>query len=227
MAPQTHGESARSRAVLVRKYRRAIREILALQGLLAFDRADRAVQEHAAEARARVEQMQFTLTRFESWSRRHQRLTAAVSADPMRPQGTVLKALQRKRGRMLIAMSAHAEAFYYFAHRAAACLREIQGFGSFGKRARPFGTRDVRNHLIEHPEVATAHRNYTVHRPEGFVLKPFRRDGASSLHKDAGLYPNAAEFVDALFLGLQHARQALSPAARAVAVAAKKRTVAR
>lgn len=183
---------------LLADYRKAIVQVLALQGRLAYARVPDVQSEHAAEARARIEQMRFALLRCRILQAATQRVAMTVQglpADQLR--GPLLRRWQRRRGRLMIAMSFYAEAFYYFAHRAAESLQRVDGFKNF----KPIGTRNVRNNLIEHP--VAVHRNFNIDRPEGFRLKPYRRQGASAKFPDAGLYPNAEEFVRLLLVRLQ------------------------
>jgi hypothetical protein len=87
----------------------------------------------------------------------------------------------------------YAEAFYQAAFRAYAVLRQVPEFKAF----KPVGVRSVRNWFIQHGENTGGRlaRNYRFDIPEGFRIKPFGPEVAA---EDAGLYPNAEEFISAL-----------------------------
>ncbi len=177
---------------LLAEYRKAIAQLGELQGRLAYKHVPDDQQEHAGEASARIMQMRFALKRCKALQADDVRNSATVRGIPAgQLKGALLRRYRRRRGRVRQSMSFYAEAFYYFAHRAAKCLSRVDGF-----KIKPVGTRDVRNKLIEHP--VAFYRNFIFDRPEGVRVKPFRREGASRQFPDAGLYPNAKEFVDLL-----------------------------
>jgi hypothetical protein len=78
------------------------------------------------------------------------------------------------------------EAFYWFAFRLRNVLRLLPGLGSFDGK----GVRDVRNHLLEHPEKG---QSGVIWGGFGFggecgpVLKAVRRGDQTDVWKDAGL----------------------------------------
>jgi hypothetical protein len=178
-------------SAIIRKYGVAIRRLVVFQGTLRPTGGSLRDQEHAIEARQRLEQMLYALQRVRALERRHAALEANVATWVAPPDDRTVMVLQARRGRIRKAMLFYAEAFYYFGHRA---TKSIQTAWSRGFKA--VGVRDVRNWLIEHPEVV--HRNFLWGRPQGVVLKPYRRPGDSTAHRDAGLYPNADEFIDDL-----------------------------
>jgi hypothetical protein len=92
------------------------------------------------------------------------------------------------------------EAFYYFAERVRSILKK-------DKRARPKipgleafdceGVRNVRNHLLEHPEGATSQiwsPSFGFGGSSGPCLKPSRSESTAGRLLDQGLYANAEEF---------------------------------
>jgi hypothetical protein len=101
------------------------------------------------------------------------------------------------------AVKAVAEAFYYFAGRAWKALGRVTGVDL---RFDPEGVRNVRNHMIEHPEGDDGLRVtwWMYDTPEGFVLAPGNPVGQKGW-TDRGLYPNAQEFVEKLMPKLERA----------------------
>lgn len=98
-------------------------------------------------------------------------------------------------------MRLYSDAFYFFAGRARALVRHkanpLPGLGSF----EAAGVRDVRNHLIEHPEGSASHvfaLSWAWGGPQGPVLKAVRHEGQEDTFPDAGLYVNAQVFRDHL-----------------------------
>jgi hypothetical protein len=132
------------------------------------------------EATIRLEQAEFFLRRFreaeikfsdEGWTR----TSASVAADPLRAFG---------------------EAFYYFAVRAVKALREVQ---DLDLSVDPVGIRNVRNHMVEHPEKPHGFRVtwWETDCAHGLVLAPGNAVGQQGW-TDRGLYPNAQEFIEKL-----------------------------
>lgn len=89
-----------------------------------------------------------------------------------------------------------AEAFYYFAWRFREVIRKVPGFKKFDA----VGIRDVRNHLIEHPEKQSKvlGGSFKHGGGEGPVLKPIRSEAQQGIFVDRGLLVNAAEMHDEL-----------------------------
>jgi len=102
----------------------------------------------------------------------------------------------------------YTEAFYYLAGRARAIARHqerplpgLQGFEAEG-------VRNVRNHLIEHPESRDSRvfiASWGRGGPQGPVLKSIRYSGQEATWPDRGLYRNAVEFRDRLTAALEGA----------------------
>ena len=88
------------------------------------------------------------------------------------------------------------EAFYYFAFRFREVVRRVPGFSKF----EAVGIRDVRNHLIEHPEKTSKvlDGSFKHGGVEGPVLKPIRSEAQKDVWLDRGLFVNAAEMRDQL-----------------------------
>jgi hypothetical protein len=93
-----------------------------------------------------------------------------------------------------------AEAFYYLAARLRSiCRRREPGLPGLEK-LEASGVRDVRNHLIEHPEGAASRileGGFGVDEEKGAVLKPWRIQGYEHF-QDQGLVANAQELVSEL-----------------------------
>ena len=87
------------------------------------------------------------------------------------------------------------ECFYYISFRTRTLLRSVPGLASFDCP----GIRDVRNHLIEHPEGKSSgvlENSFSWGRSYGPVIKSRRRD--TMVFMDKGLYVNYLEFQDLL-----------------------------
>jgi hypothetical protein len=100
------------------------------------------------------------------------------------------------------------ECFYYFAARARHIIRGMPELNSF----EAAGVRDVRNHLIEHPERRGSQilsRSFAFGGPNGPIVKPIR-DTSETAHPDAGLYANAHEFAVNLETALKRGTASLA-----------------
>ena len=88
------------------------------------------------------------------------------------------------------------EAFYYFAFRARQLLRLLPGVKNF----ECVGVRDVRNHLIEHPEKQSKVFliSFGWGGASGPAVKALRVDDQKDIFVDKGLYVNAQEFKEDL-----------------------------
>lgn len=100
---------------------------------------------------------------------------------------------------MLFDAELYTEAFYYFAFRVYCIAREglVPGLTAF----RCDGVRDVRNHLIEHPDGRSslvAIQGFGGGGDSGPVLKPGRYEHQVGLWEDRGLFVNAREFKEGL-----------------------------
>jgi hypothetical protein len=97
-------------------------------------------------------------------------------------------------GAMSLGLELQAESFYLIAWRLGLVLRKtVDGFKNFN----PPGVRKVRNWLIEHAERedrgGVMDHSFQFNMLEGACLKP-EAGGPDRVH-DAGLYPNAKEFI--------------------------------
>jgi hypothetical protein len=100
------------------------------------------------------------------------------------------------------------ECFYYFAARTRSVVRQMPELKSF----EAAGVRNVRNHLIEHPEKPASRvlsRSFGFGGPNGPILKALR-ESTETAHPDAGLYANAKEFADNFEQTLQAALRNLA-----------------
>ncbi|MBV9658286.1 MAG: hypothetical protein JO295_09270 [Verrucomicrobia bacterium] len=104
----------------------------------------------------------------------------------------------------------YTESFYYLAFR----FRQILTTQSRITGGHPlpllhsfecFGVRDVRNHLLEHPEGRTSQKFSQDHSLGGSDGPQLKLDSTPSAHTDRGLFVNAAEFNRQLHATLSHA----------------------
>jgi hypothetical protein len=88
------------------------------------------------------------------------------------------------------------ESFYYFGWRTREVLRSLPLLASFDA----LGLRNVRNHLLEHPEKQSKifQRSFSAGGPRGPTIKGPRQSDQVNVFPDAGIYANASEFVDNL-----------------------------
>jgi hypothetical protein len=93
-----------------------------------------------------------------------------------------------------------AEAFYYFAFRIRKILRNAEfpfpGFAKF----EASGVRDVRNHLIEHPEGGASrvmNQTWSWTPETGIALKTGRQEWEPKSFIDKGFRANVVEFTNA------------------------------
>jgi hypothetical protein len=103
----------------------------------------------------------------------------------------------------VIQCAIYAEAFYMFAFRNLDAIREINKrlFHKSAICTEPKGVRDVRNHLIIHPEnlpQPVLNRSFQMSKEDGrgIILKSFRSSTERTDFVDAGYRANAAEFRD-------------------------------
>ncbi len=104
------------------------------------------------------------------------------------------------------------ESYYYFAFRLRQILRNsahpFVGLASF----ESVGVRDVRNHLIEHPEGKSSrifNRTFSWAQESGMHLKTGRQAWESSEFIDAGFVANSDEFNISLSASLDRASEEL------------------
>jgi hypothetical protein len=116
---------------------------------------------------------------------------------------TEIRARGERENTVAFELKLYIEAFYYFAwrlRRILRCLPSLRGFESPG-------LRDVRNHLVEHPEGAGGftQQAWSWGGEEGPRLKPFRDARRGGECVDRGFYVNAYELRDILERRLQSA----------------------
>jgi hypothetical protein len=103
--------------------------------------------------------------------------------------------LTRQRVGAMADIVIDAESFYYFAFRARQIVRDLPGLGAF----ECSGVRDVRNHLVEHPDKknhsGVLMNSFGCGMPRGPVIKAVRLSHQVGKNPDAGLYVNALEFA--------------------------------
>jgi hypothetical protein len=146
-----------------------------------------------SEANRRLKRLLWILHRVERLEARHDRQWRRM--DPV--AGPEPESVFRRRRTLLRGygdeLEVMTEAFYYFAFRVRTILRKkLPDFKGFEAP----GTRDVRNHLIEHPTKALSF-NFTFASPgTGPILKLFRSEAGVPF--DRGLYLNAKELAENL-----------------------------
>lgn len=89
------------------------------------------------------------------------------------------------------------EAFYWFAGRTRSVIRLLPKLENF----EAAGIRNVRNHLLEHPEGKSSGvliTSFGYGGPNGPVVKAMRYDHQVGLWPDPGLFVNAVEFTENL-----------------------------
>lgn len=98
----------------------------------------------------------------------------------------------------LLQLEVYCEAFYYTAFRIYKIFEELK------IRFKSIGVRDVRNHLIEHPEVLSQSFG-TGNAGNGPTIKNTRQQDAiprkkdeMDVFQDKGLFTNYSEFIDSL-----------------------------
>jgi hypothetical protein len=151
----------------------------------------------------RLEQLDAVIHRVWRLQRLHHRLQPYPSWPP-RPYSWKKKIIRRLRlrsavGKELVFLS---ESFY-FAWRLRQVLTELPDFKKFD----PIGIRNVRFHLLDHPEKTSQALNFNFmfghERQEGPVLKPMSPREVDV--NDRGLYVNAREMLEELVPRLRRA----------------------
>lgn len=112
----------------------------------------------------------------------------------------------QRSGELLSLIELHSETFYWIAARAMKAATYLPGLKSF---TAP-GVRDVRNHLIEHPEGKSSgvfNGGFGYGKPRGPVLGALRTSETPDVWHDAGLFVNVDEFADRFCRALQAAQR--------------------
>jgi hypothetical protein len=152
-----------------------------------FDRAHEHVQELAAIEQDIAKRM---------------RASGVYPGDPRRAEwlkseeAAEIRARSERENTIEFELKVYVEAFYFFAWRLRCVVRCLPGFRGFESR----GVRDVRNHLVEHPEKAGGftQQAWSWGGEEGPRLKPYRDPRRGGECVDRGFYVNAFELRDNL-----------------------------
>lgn len=94
--------------------------------------------------------------------------------------------------------------FYYLAYRFKDCLQRLPGLEGFDC----VEIRDVRNHLLEHPEKRQSgvlFPTFACSTRVGPVIKGMRESGQTGIHQDAGFIPNCHALVNSTAAALERA----------------------
>lgn len=185
---------------------------------LVLARQKRPTEIHAmlgSEAFERLEQMQFLLSRVTAIQRH------VLGGGPLSVSGFLLQierpsmsADSTDTGVAICAAFFHVrlytESFYYLAFRFCQILTtRNQPTGSYPlpllHKFEAVGIREVRNHLLEHPEGRTSQRFSQDHSLGGTNGPQLKLDSTTSAHRDNGLFANAAEFKQRLHAALTQA----------------------
>ena len=134
------------------------------------------------EARKRVQQLQRIIEMIKKLEEEH--LEAALESHQNRDNKLLTRIAQD--------VETLTESFYYFAFRLCKVVQGLPGLNGF----KAVGIRDVRNKLIEHPEVPVL--SFSFGGPEGPRVKGPRLVKDTGVWEDRGLYVNAAELVGEL-----------------------------
>ena len=162
--------------------------------------------ELAYEASERLRQMQFLLDRIAAINA-HTQSGKPLSSDDLQlklepPTATPGEDNGKHIREAMFVVRAHTESFYYLAFRFWKILKMKpikaggRGIPLLGSFECP-GVRDVRNHLLEHPDGPDSQiftQTFDLGTHEGPRLKVHTDFGPPPKHNDAGLFVNAAEF---------------------------------
>lgn len=170
------------------------------------------LEDLAAEVRERLAQLNFIETQLSEISNQY-RVTANIEKVNEHGEIEIYNAFAKRDEHLRFVMRLLTESFYYFAFRIRQIVRNdlhrfpgLRGFDCVG-------VRDVRNHLIEHPEGANSrvfNRTWAWSLESGMQLKPARHQWEKSVFHDKGFRLNASEFAEQLSKSLKRAAQELS-----------------
>jgi hypothetical protein len=166
------------------------------------DRTDSKNQRLAQEVRDRLDQMRTCLVYAARAEQRCWGALDAFLAGPRTPRDQIR--WQRVKGRATQLVVLYGEAFYYLGDRTITAAGAIKGFRRFDKKTElvRIGVYLVRNRLIHHPGDESLMRSFRVDKRVGLQIFRIMDDGHRK-HRDAGLWPNAAQFVEVLGARLQ------------------------
>jgi hypothetical protein len=178
----------------------------------------------AAEVTERLRQLEFILERisvaekqYEDTMRRRsiassefarKLMTAGIKSPVPAPRELSLQIWIDAVASACLEIRVMTESFYYFANRIRTILRHKSAPLPHLSSFECSGVRDVRNHLIEHPEGADSQvfvQSFSFGGPNGPVLKDGRTAALKNRPSDQGLYRNASEFNNNLISALKSA----------------------
>lgn len=166
----------------------------------------------AAEVRERLAQLAFITGQLEQINSQFG-IMAMTTRTNDRGETEHYSATAERDEQLRFVMRLLTETFYYFAFRARQILRnDVHRFSGLRGFDCP-GVRDVRNHLIEHPEGSHSrifNRTFSWAMESGMQLKSARQDWEGSAFIDAGFNANAEEFANRLSASIRAAIDTLS-----------------
>lgn len=164
--------------------------------------------ELAVEAVERLRQLDLLLTRIVSIQRHVSTGQTLLVRDFLLPvEGTDGNSKTADEGQVIAGAFFHArlytETFYYLAFRFRQILTtQNKVTGNYPlpdlRNFEAAGIRDVRNHLLEHPEGRTSQVFSQDHSLGGSDGPKLKIDATGAAHVDSGLFVNAAEFKQCL-----------------------------
>lgn len=173
---------------------------------------DPARDDLAAEALERLRQLAFISTQLKAIDSQFGTFVVLTKKNEHGEEERYNANLERDE-HLRFAMRLLTETYYYFAFRLRQLLRNdarpFQGLASFESD----GVRNVRNHLIEHPEGNSSkifNRTFSWSKETGMQLKSGRQAWESSDFLDLGFVANSDEFNRNLSSALDRACEALA-----------------
>jgi hypothetical protein len=161
---------------------------------------DGARSDLAEEVRERLAQLAFITAQLASINPQFKQ-TAMVTKVNESGETEYYNAAPERDEHLRFVMRLLTESFYYFAFRTRTILRnDVHRFSGLRTFDCP-GVRDVRNHLIEHPEGSHSrifNRTFAWTMDTGMQLKSGRHEWESSAFHDAGFNANSEEFAERL-----------------------------
>ena len=166
----------------------------------------------AAEAIERLNQLAFISNHLQEIDKQFGTMVMVTRTNQ---QGEIehWNAAHERDGQLRFTMRLLTETYYYFAFRLRQILRNkthpFRGLGTFDCP----GVRDVRNHLIEHPEGATSrifNRTFSWTQESGMHLKVGRQAWEGNAFSDSGFVANSREFNQNLASALDRACEQLN-----------------
>lgn len=181
-----------------------------------FETAPTELHQHlAAEVKERLKQLDLIIVRAhgleQSDNEVHRRIQSAMSSHGVNifaagmasedkassEPASVIEGEFQQAIEISIELRLFTEAFYYFAARIRTILLHRTHPLPYLQSFECKGVRDVRNHLIEHPEGVSSQvfvQSFSYGNAQGPILKDSRPPDQGSAFADHGLYRNAEEF---------------------------------